>query len=268
MINNANLPVTTPFVLSGYDICTILDHYIFKDPVSGYNIFYPLTAYGGPMSESPPFTFNNTVSGLLAGRCIIDFCYEIIQVDPIKIFCITTVNFILTGIDQSVSKVNKIVYSFGNNSLPIIVTKDFYRNRSPVDVKVAKTFYPTKQSVAEFVINIQVCYENSCISTYIVPVSAFGCSILDIYENTKLLNSQQTRQQYDVILTLEDQNSGQLFNNVVKTGSLIETLNELPYSVENRLYEIDVPVVSAAPLVPVPVQPVLKNPVTPLILIG
>jgi len=262
-MNYTNLSLSTPYALSGIDNCVFLDHYVFKDPVSGYNIFYPLTAYGGPLPTTPPFTFTYTITGgTFQKDCSQDYCFNTITFQPIKIFCVTTVNFVLSSIDQSVSKIGKIIYDFGDGSQQKVVTKDLISNISPANIVVTKTYYPTDQLCTVYVANINVVYDNCCINTYQITFSAFKCGILDVYRKVALLNSQQTKAPYNVLLTLENQDDRQLFNNLLLTNEpfyAIPKQKRLPNLVEPVPVDANIPTSTVVP--PVTTQPVDPSPI-------
>ena len=227
--------------LSSIDYCSYLDHYIFSDPVSGINIFYPTTAYGGPLSAglgTPPSTAGVTFNGVVSGGplfdvCYQDFCYRRISYPPIKLYCITTVNFILSGINEADSRVIKVIYNFDDNSEPREVSQDS-TGVSPKDVVVSRTYYPADRLSITYFPSISVIRSDCCINTYKFTLSAFRCSILDIYNDVVLHNSQQTAG-FDVIMTLEKENTRQLFNNALNINDLefaLPSVSSLPYLVE------------------------------------
>lgn len=261
----ANLPITSGVVLSGFNTCNFLDHYVFKDPVSGFNIFYPLTAYGGPIPTAPPFTFTNTVTGgIFVKDCVQDYCYSTFTLQPQKVFCVTTAKFVLSSVDQSVSRISKIIYNFGDGTPEKIVTKDLITNASPANTIVYKTYYPTDALVTEVTTTIKVIYDNCCTNTYVLILSCFKCGILDVFEDTVLINAQQTKQSYDVLLSLENVSDNQLFNNLLRTNEpfyAIPILNPLPNTVEPVPPVKNRPPITVQP--PITAQPVVPNPIQP-----
>lgn len=85
-----------------------------------------------------------------------------------------------------------------------------------------------------------------------------------MYENTVLINAQQTKQSYDVILSLENVQDNQLFNNLLRTNEpffAIPILEPLPNTVEPVPPSKNKPDLTLVP--PVTTQPVLPNPVQP-----
>ena len=86
-----NLTNITP--LSGLPGCNYLDHYVFRDTLSGFSVYYPTTAYGGTFTSS---SINSEVSGgPLSKTCYQDFCFQNITVAPLRLFCTTNLTFIL-----------------------------------------------------------------------------------------------------------------------------------------------------------------------------
>ena len=236
MSAEANIFITSASI-SALGYCNYLDHYIFKDPISGVNIFYPLTAYGGPLSAAGGVTFDSVTSGgPMFDICFQDYCYKTYQVGAFKLFCNTTVNFKLSNIDETDSRVIKIIYNFDDGG--DIYEVDFSTVDgvlySPINTVVSRTYYPTDTLVTTYTPTISVIRNDCCINTYTVTLSAFRCGILDIYEDVVLLNAQQTAG-FDIILTLEKKNNRQIFKNALNINDLefvVPALSTLPNLVE------------------------------------
>ena len=261
MVHNMNtVPLLITSSLAGDDTCNTLDHYVFRDPVSGYNIFYPLTAYGGPIAI--PFTITTTITGgTFVNFCFRDNTNRIIDYPAISTHCITTINFVLSGLDESISKINKVIFTFSDDNSQMIVTKNLLTKESIADRIVSKTIYPVKRDlITNYQTTIKVIYDNSFTSTFIVPISSFRCGILDLYEQAKLLNSQQTAKPYDVVLTMEDSGTKQIFNNLLLTNEpfyATPSLRRLPNLVEPM--PPDAPLTTQTPVVTT--QQVRPNPI-------
>lgn len=230
--------------LSSFEYCNFLDHYIFSDPISGVNIFYPLTAFGGPLSAGsglPSSTGGVSFTSVTSGGpfediCFQDYCFKSVVLDPIKLYCITTVNFKLSGLDEADGKVIKIIYDFGDNSelKEVSFTRKNNIDISPKNIVVSKTYYPADKLAITYLPSISVIRSDCCVNTFRITLSTFKCSILDIYEDVVLHNAQQTAG-FDVIMTLEKRNTRQLFNNALNINDLefaIPTLSSLPFLVE------------------------------------
>lgn len=227
--------------LSSYDFCTWLDHHIFRDTSlspTGYDFFYPLTAYGGPLSAgpiNPEITYDSIVSGgPLADTCYQDFCYQTIALSPVTIYCITTVNFVLTALDESVSDIIKVVYDFGDGS-------EFFVNDytpgvdgaiSPKDIIVSHEYYPTEKVVTTYIASVSVLYNNCCITTYINTLCSYRCGILEMYEDTYLLDATQSKDSNNIIFTLENLPRRQIFDNVLDLNEPLPYLSALPNVLE------------------------------------
>ena len=227
--------------LSSYNFCTWLDHYIFRDTSlspTGYDFFYPLTAYGGPLSGgpiNPVITYDSVVSGgPLADTCYQDFCYQKIELTPVTIYCITTVNFVLTALDDSVSDIIKIVYDFGDGS-PIFFN-DYKAGKidaiSPKNIIVSHDYYPTEKVVTTFTASISVLYNNCCINTYTNVLCSYRCGILDMYEDTYLLDATQSKDSNNIIFTMENLPRRQIFDNVLDLNEPVPYLSALPNVLE------------------------------------
>jgi hypothetical protein len=264
MNTEANIYITSASI-SALGYCNYLDHYIFKDPISGVNIFYPLTAYGGPLSASGGVTFDSVTSGgPMYDVCFQDYCYKTYQVGTFKLFCNTTVNFRLSGIDETDSRVIKVIYNFGDGSDMYEVDLSTINGvvYSPINTVVSRTYYPTNTLVTTYTPTISVIRNDCCINTYTLTLSTFRCGILDIYEDVVLLNAQQTAG-FDIILTLEKKNDRQIFKNALNINDLefvVPALSTLPNLVEPVPPTRNKPRVDA--LVPKQFdQPVQENPV-------
>lgn len=236
MITNTSqflIPSTTT-ELSTYGFCNWLDHHIFRDTSlspTGYDFLYPLTAYAGPLSSATTITYSaSVIGGPLYEICYQDFCYKQIILTPIEIYCITTVNFILTALDESVSEIIKIIYDFGDGSE--IIYRDFnFANPNAVSPKyniISHVYYPQDKVLTTFNPTISVVFNDCCINTYTTTICSFRCSILDVYENTYLLDSVQSKDSFNIILTLEDQDRRQVFGNLLDLNEPLPVLSGLP----------------------------------------
>ena len=261
MSAEANIYITSTSI-SALGYCNYLDHYIFSDPISGVNIFYPLTAYGGPFDGA---TFNGVVSGgPMYDVCFQDYCYKTYTLDAVKLFCTTTVNFKLSGIDETDSRVIKVIYNFddGGDLYEVDYAKVNGAVVLPINTVVSRDYYPTASLVTTYTPTISVIRNDCCINTYTLTLCAFKCSILDTYQDVALLNAQQTAG-FDIILTLEKKNVRQIFKNALNINDLefvVPALSALPNLVE------PVPPAQNHPQVPVLdakdfTQPVNENPV-------
>jgi len=231
-MNRSQLIFITSEPLSSYDSCDYLDHYIFSDPISGTNIFYPLSVYGGTFTGS---TFDAVVSGgPMFDICTQDFCYKITDVPSVNLFCTTTVYFVLTGLDESESNIIKILYDFDNAEIEE-QNYTFSSNQpiNPKSIVKSTTYYPTTKLITAYTPTISVIRSNCCINTYRFTLCSFRCSVLDMYEDVSLLNAQQSTS-FNVILTLENQRDKQLFSNILNIGDpvFIQPLSGLPFVVE------------------------------------
>jgi len=256
-------------VLSAYDLCKTLDHYIFIDPVSGSRVWYPLTAYGGPLTATASYVdyitsnalFSTVSGGPMTDVCYQDFCYSMSTKQPLKTFCISTVNFVLTGFDESTGKITKIVYNFDDNNTIQEVTYNFATQQSPKNVIVSHTYYPKQSQVSTFTPIISVYKEDCCINALQFTISTFRCGIFDSYSESALLDATVSNVTQDVIVTLEQQAEKQVFRNMLKTlapFSPVPTVSTLPNLVE------PVPVVKRVTYVtPLTNQEFNVNPIQP-----
>lgn len=231
-------------VLSTIDRCEDLNHYIFVDPVSGGNIWYPTTAFGGPLTASQAYidyySENNLTIPVISGgpmidRCYQNFCYATSLFAPLKTFCISTVNFVLTGFDESTGRITKIVYDFDDGDVTQEVVYDFATQKSPKDVVVSHTYYPRKFQISTFTPVISVFKEDCCINTLALPISTFRCGIFDSFSDSALLDATVSNSTPDIIVTLEQQADRQLYRNMLKTlepFSPVPTVSTLPNLVE------------------------------------
>lgn len=263
-----DLMVATGLTVADFPGCLILDHYVFKDPISGYNIFYPLTAFGGPLSANPMPTYTASTSGGAFDKdCYQDYCFDVVDFEPIKIFCVSTVNFIMSAVDQSLSQVSKFVFNFDDGSQPLIITKSLLSNSENLSSKViSRAYYPMAREVTVYKPSIQVVYDNCCINTFNYILCSFQCGIIEKYEDVYLLNAQQTENSTNVLVTLENIREKVVFNNMLKTNEpfyAIPLNNYLPNLVEPVPPTVNIPA-AAEPIIvlpPVTAQPIDLSPV-------
>jgi len=259
-INITDFIDNTP--LSSLPSCEYLDHYIFIDPLSGFSIFYPSTAFGGILSGGVTYT-DETSGGPLQDICAQDFCTKTINIPPIRIFCITNFIVSLTGLDESTTKIIKIIYDFNDGPVEEVIFKP--GGPAPKTLPFNHIFYPQNRFCTQFTPSITVIKDDCCTTTYNFTLCAFQCGILDMYEKTYLLNAQQTLTPYNVLLTLEQAVDRQLFNHLLLTNEpFFATAQDpgLPNLVD------PVPPVKNVPLfelstefIPATTQPVYPNPV-------
>jgi len=262
-MNNKQDIFLSSIPLTAIPYCSFLDHYIFKDPISGYNIVYPLSVFGGEFTTS---AYTSGVSGgPFVDVCFQDYCLKTTTLPPIKLYCVTTVNFVLTGIDQNDGEVIEVVYNFDDGSPQKEVS--FIKNEnqfiSPLNIPVTKTYYPSIDSISKtYTPSISVIRNDCCINTYKITLCAFKCSILEMYEDVILHNAQQSTD-YNVILTLEKRKDRQLFKNALDLSNIVfavPVLSTLPYLVEPVPPDLNKP--KPEPLVPkIPTPPTNFNPI-------
>lgn len=240
LLNTDNLLIPSNVIeLSTYGFCSWLDHHIFKDTSlspTGYNFFYPLTAYGGPLSAVPGTTIPNVFvsGGPLYEICYQDFCFKNYDLGFITIRCITTVNFILTALDESVSDIIKIMYNFGDGS-DIVITSYEPSNPlapSPKDIMVSHVYYPTEKTLTTYRAALSVLYNNCCINTYSTVLCSFRCGILEMYEDVNLLDATQTLDSYNIVMTLESNKRKQVFDTLLDLNEPLPYLSALPNVIE------------------------------------
>jgi hypothetical protein len=224
--------------LSTYDFCSWLDHHIFKDTSlspTGYDFLYPLTAYGGPLSANTPIVYSaSAVGGPLYEICYQDFCYKQTILNAFEIYCVTTVNFILSALDESVANIMKIVYDFNDGSEVIYNDYKFTNNPpvSPKDIVVSHVYYPQNKTLTTYNPSISVVFSDCCVNTYTATICSYRCGILDIYEDTFLLDAAQSKDSFNIILTLEDQDRRQIFGNLLDLNEPLPFLSALPGEVQ------------------------------------
>lgn len=240
LLNQNNILVPSNVTaLSTYGFCYWLDHHIFKDTSlspTGYNFFYPLTAYGGPLSAVPGTTIPNVFvsGGPLYEICYQDFCFKSYDLGFKVIRCVATVNFVLTALDESVSDIIKIMYNFGDGSDILVNSYEFTNPQapSPKDIVVSHVYYPSEQTLTTYRASLSVLYNNCCINTYTTVLCSFRCGILEMYEDVRLLDATQTKDSYNIILTMESDRRRQLFDTLLDLNEPLPYLSALPNMIE------------------------------------
>jgi len=231
---------------------------IRKGNFSASNNTYPViqrSSYSTSISGGP---FNDV--------CFQDYCYKSITFDPIKLYCVTTVNYILSGIDENDANVIEVVYDFGDNTpfAEYSYKRENGTNVSPILTPVSHTYYPDNTTAKTYTPSISVIRSDCCINSYYLTLCTFKCSILDIYEDVILHNAQQSAD-FNVVLTLEKTNTRQLFKNALDLSNIVfavPLLSSLPNLVEPVPPALNKP--QPEPLPPPDiVPPVNNNPVVP-----
>jgi hypothetical protein len=270
--------------LSTYSACAFLDHHTFIDPISGGNPFYPLTAYGGPLSANWaletqgliwPYNdaFMQTIVGVVSSIsggpmldvCYQEYCYSFSRLAPLRTFCISNVTFVLSGFEESTGKIVRITYDFDDGTPVKTINYNYLNNISPKNIIVSHDFYPKKDVVSSFMPTISVVKEDCCVSTFKLFISTFRCGIFDTFANSVLLDSTVSNTAENVVLTLEQQDERQLYRNLLKTTTpftQIPSITSLPNLVEpipvfNR--DTTIPINTAAPTSRNPVVPPLAE---------
>jgi hypothetical protein len=161
------------------------------------NINYSLITSGGPVSNYSYQDFSSLTS--------------IISL-PIQ-NCLTMLTVDLSGIETSKSEIVKIVYSYGNynktitsnfiNNSAIFVEKNFSVYVIPSNDKMVQTYY----------LYLSVFRQDSTINKFILSGDIIKCGIRDFYKNTKLIDSQVTDNNKEVLITMEDNEKNITFIN-------------------------------------------------------
>jgi hypothetical protein len=268
-MNTAKIDIlnTQYALLSTIPKCEFVDHYVFLDPVSGSNIYYPITAYGerlDPNTEYLPTWILS--SGPLAAACYQDFCFAATDLSPFNIYCNTDVTFILSAFDETISEITKIIYDFGDGSEFLEVNYNFASNppTSPKDIPVTKTYYPTDKHITSYFAHISVVKNDSCVNTLKIPICAFKCGIFDTYDDITVLNSQISNPTTHVFITLEKKLNDQIFHTLLLTNEPTTIIGA-----ESALQNVVNPVETARLLqqtttrISSPIPPTNLNPVVP-----
>jgi len=187
---------------------------------------YPLTAFGGTYLMLN-LTFTKTIcGGPFYDYCYQDFCYEGYILQPINLFCVTNVNFILSAFDESENKIIRLIYDFDDNSALLIKNYSFSQNDiSLKDRVVSHIYYPTKNFVTAYMPKISAVYEDGCITTITAVLCCFKCSLVNTYKNMVLLDAAQSKIPRSIFLTLEDKEANQLFSNTLDLDAPYTTFN-------------------------------------------
>lgn len=271
-------------VLSAYGACTVLDHHIFVDPLSGGTPYYPVTAFGGPLSATWAYeslgliwpendailqVITGVVSAISGGPmidvCYQEYCYSSNRLPPLRTFCISNITFVLSSFEESTGKIIKIIYDFGDNTPGKTITYDYINDISPKNVTISHEFYPKKDTISTFTPIISVVREDCCVSTFKLFISTFRCGIFDTFANSVLLDSTISNAAENIVLTLEQEDENQIFRNLLRTTTpftQIPTITSLPNLVEpipvfNR--DTTTPINTSAPTSRVPIAPPLPR---------
>jgi hypothetical protein len=183
---------------------TVLDHYLFYDPISGSNFVYPETDDGTDFSYStgqPTVTADDDVFSPW-GYYVQDV-YNNISVGPLK--GPYTINFDPTKLDISQVDILKIVYNFGDGSPEVIINNNVNTNILPQDLTqgtplsaispsahiISHDYYPqSNTSIAIFNPSITVFYSNIIRWVYNISISSAPISIYE-FDDIHLINNTQ-----------------------------------------------------------------------------
>jgi hypothetical protein len=179
---------------------TVLDHYLFLDPVSGSNFVYPASADDSDFSYSTGQPTLTADDGTFAGwQYNIQDTYTNINVGPLK--GPYTINFNPTGLDTSVLTIHKIAYNFGDGSPETIISRSvnptytlgqFASAGSPNGVIVSHDYYPqNSSSVTIYTPSITAYNSNLIRSVFNITISSAPISIYEFNDVHLINNTQQ-----------------------------------------------------------------------------
>lgn len=227
---------TNVISLSTFEECKWLDHHIFKDTslpplstpqnidYSGYNFVYPLSVIGGTFNGN---TYTNIISGgPFYDYCYQDYCYEQFTLQPINIFCVANVWFVLSAFDESQSKLVSVIYNFSDGS-PLVRNTYNYTSVQPASLKtdiVKHTFLPTEKFVTTYTPSITALYEDGCFVIINFILNSFKCGIFNTFKDIALIDSVQHDVTRKVLISLEDKNRLQVFTNLLDLDAVVETI--------------------------------------------
>jgi hypothetical protein len=75
--------------------------------------------------------------------------------------------------------------------------------------------------------SVSVFRADNCFHVFAFPLSSFRCGIIDVYENTSLLDIQQSVSNKNIVFTLEEKNTKQIFHNMLTTNNLLYNLTDI-----------------------------------------
>jgi hypothetical protein len=177
---------------------SILNHYLFEDPVYGISFTYPNTANGSFFhTTTGSFTYPVTANGGLVfpWGYVVQTIRTNLTAGPFK--GPYTINFSPSGIDTRYFNVLKIIYDFNNGEEIYTVEKDivpnlrerFLQTKNPTEVTPGRVYYPGRDITTYHPI-ISVINGNLTQNIYNISFSMVPESIYE-HNSLKVLNSIQ-----------------------------------------------------------------------------
>ena len=181
---------------------SIINHYLFVDPVYGTSIEYPTTATGSLFSETTgTFVYPFTADGGL----FFPWGYPIVNTTlsaDLGIFKgATTLTVIPSAIDNTYYATLKIVYDFDDNNEIINVEKGLVANilpnnvafldaGLPIDTPVSHIYYPESQNITTYYPTITVVNGNLALNVFNLKLTLVPDTVFE-FDNFHLVNSSQ-----------------------------------------------------------------------------
>jgi len=189
------------FVLSSdqkQSLPSILNHYLFEDPVYGISFTYPNTANGSFFhTTTGSFTYPVTANGgqIFPWGYVVQTIRTNLTAGPFK--GPHTINFCPSGLDTRYFNVLKIIYDFDNGEQIYNVEKDivpnlrerFLQSKSPIEITPSRVYYPGPE-LTTFHPIISVINSNLTQNIYNISFSLVPESIYE-YNSLKVLNAIQ-----------------------------------------------------------------------------
>jgi hypothetical protein len=225
--------------LADYPMVDYKDGYFFKnvDLIGSFN--FPTSTFGGPLTSSeginnPSLTadggvvFGQTISGgPMFNYTYFDFSALNTDVDLGLFYCTPVVNISLSGFDESVSRIVKIVYQKSRNDLPItlnsqlsvqtVSANDIYVLLTPKNNLITFNFSPEERYIATKTSFLSVFRLDNTINTLTFRTSVAQCGVLDLYDSANIINSQILDESNYVLLTLENKTNKSVYNSIINT---------------------------------------------------
>jgi len=178
---------------------SMINHYIFVDPVYGTSFVYPLTSDGGPFQQS--YTYTSFVCGGLfyPWGYIFQNSFRKLSFPPLK--GPHTVYFSPTALDTRFYGILKIFYDFGDGETRN-VERDVVPNNpdaaltdgDPANIVVSHTYWPLNNGTTTYYPTITVLNGNLALDVYNITLPVVPASVLELGDKIRVINTAQNTQ--------------------------------------------------------------------------
>jgi len=234
---------TNSGMLDMYPTVVYYNGFFFQNVGFETTFNYPTTTFGGPLTgeDYEPYGDGGVSFGFEAsGGPISNYTYDDFSrltsvINLGNFFCLPTLVFSFSSYDESVSPINKITYRFKEQQHTLSpsfsgIDKIIFSasTDSSTIVKLnkltppkQKTFTLTPTPGENFTTTetlfLSVFKIDNTVNKFIINFNLYQCGVLDVYNNTNIINSQILEDANLILLTMEDKNTKRVMNSIIRT---------------------------------------------------